>query len=100
MSDEELKQLVASNARAIESLTANLTELTRDRAQMYQLMADLAKSEAETKREMYRMMGNFDQQQNELSRRQEELSRRQEELSQRQEEIVKILKLLTQEKER
>ena len=58
------------------------TEAERDRVQLYQLMADLAQAEAETKREMYRMISNLD--------------RRQDEPSRRQAEIVEILKLLTQ----
>ncbi|MGH2414514.1 MAG: hypothetical protein ACRDEA_12685 [Microcystaceae cyanobacterium] len=31
MSDEELKKLIESNARAIEALTANVSELARDK---------------------------------------------------------------------
>jgi vacuolar-type H+-ATPase catalytic subunit A/Vma1 len=81
---EKIGQRVDSNARAIEAISANTAEYQRDRAQMYQFMADLAQAEAETKREMYRMLGNLD--------------RRQEQLSQQQGEIVEILKLLVQER--
>ncbi len=79
---EKIGQRVDSNARAIEALSINTAEYQRDRVQLYQLMADLAQAEAETKREMYRMISNLD--------------RRQDELSRRQAEIVEILKLLTQ----
>ena len=79
---EKIGQRVDSNARAIEALSVNTAEYQRDRVQLYQLMADLAQAEAETKREMYRMISNLD--------------RRQDELSRRQAEIVEIIKLLTQ----
>lgn len=71
MSDKELKKLVASNARAIEALTANVSELTRDRQEMYRLMANMASAQAD----FYRRLAQTDQ---------------------RQGEIVEILKLLTQ----
>ena len=84
---EKIGQRVDSNARAIEAISANTAEYHKDRARMYDLMADLAQSQAELakaqaegKREMYRMLGNLDQ--------------RQGQLSQRQGEIVGILKLL------
>ena len=97
---DRIEALVASNARAIEAISANTAEYQRDRARMYQFMADLsramadlaqtqaetkrelAQTQAETKREMYRMLNNLDQRQGELSRRQGE--------------IVDILKLLMQ----
>ena len=75
-----LEALVESNARAIEAISANTAEYQRDRARMYELMADLAQAQADGKREMYRMLGDLDQ--------------RQGQLSQRQGEIVEILKLL------
>ena len=93
---ERIGQRVDSNARAIEAIFANTAEYQKDRARMYELMADiaqsqadlakaqadLAQSQAEGKREMYRMLDNLDQQQAQLSRRQGE--------------IVEILKLLTE----
>lgn len=78
MSDEELKKLVESNARAIEALTANVSELTRDRQEMYRLMADVASSQsglASAQADFYRRLAQTDQ---------------------RQGEIVEILKLLSQ----
>jgi K+/H+ antiporter YhaU regulatory subunit KhtT len=88
---EKIGQRVDSNAKAIEAISAYTTEYQKDRAQMYQLMADLAQTQAdlaqaqaEGKREMYRMLGNLDQQQAQFS--------------QQQAEIVQILKLLVQQK--
>ncbi|MGI0479423.1 hypothetical protein ACN4EE_01390 [Geminocystis sp. CENA526] len=50
MSDEELKQLIASNAKAIQALSHSLTELKeegkKDRKQMYEWMSRLSASQA------------------------------------------------------
>ena len=61
MSDEELKQLIASNAKAIEALTAGITELKqewqKDRRGIYELLARLTRSQAdfyETQSDFYR----------------------------------------------
>lgn len=70
MNDLELKQLVESNARAIEALTSNVSELARDRQELYQLIANLASAQAD----FYRRLSQTDQ---------------------RQGEIVEILKILT-----
>jgi hypothetical protein len=48
MSDEELKQLIASNAKALQALSSSLSELkeewTKDRKQMYEWMSRLSVS--------------------------------------------------------
>jgi hypothetical protein len=78
MSEEELRKFIESNARAIETLTANVSELTRDRQEMYRLMADVASAQsglAAAHADFYRRLGQTDQ---------------------RQGEIVEILKLLSQ----
>ncbi len=50
MSDEELKQLIASNAKAIQALSDSLTDLKdewkKDRKQMYEWMSRLSASQA------------------------------------------------------
>lgn len=50
MSDEELKQLIASNAKAIQALSHSLAELKeegkKDRKQMYEWMSRLSASQA------------------------------------------------------
>jgi uncharacterized coiled-coil protein SlyX len=50
MSDEELKQLIASNAKAIQALSHSLTglkdEWKKDRKQMYEWMSRLSASQA------------------------------------------------------
>ena len=82
MSDEEIKQLIASNAKAIQSLTEDLRiyqqEAQLDRARLYQAMADLARAQAGA----YERLEAQDEQIRLLSRRQGE--------------IVEILKLLSQ----
>ena len=61
MSDEELKKLISSNAKAIEALTANIAELKqewqKDRRGIYDLLARLTRSQAdfyETQSDFYR----------------------------------------------
>ena len=75
MSDEELKQLIASNAKAIEALSAGISEMKaginnmklgiddlkeewqKDRRGIYQLLARLTRSQAdfyETQSDFYR----------------------------------------------
>ena len=75
--NDELKNLVESNARAIEALTSNVAEIQRERARFYGAMADLTQAQSV----MYRRLETFDDILNQLNRRQGE--------------IVEILKLLT-----
>ena len=79
---EKVDKRIDSNAKAIESLTneRKLVEekLDRDRARLYQSMADLASAQA----------GFYS--------RLSEVDKRQDALSRRPGEIVQILKLLTQ----
>ena len=91
---EKIGQRVDSNARAIEALSASDAEAKKDRARVYEIMADLAQTQADlaqtqadTKKEMYRMMGNFEELMGNFQQQNKELSRRQG-------EIVDILKLL------
>ena len=70
MSDEELKQLIASNAKAIEALTAGITELKqewqKDRRGIYELLARLTRSQAdfyETQSDFYRRFDEIDERQ-------------------------------------
>ncbi len=117
MNDQELKQLIESNARAIESLSTNAGESRKDFNKLYQLMANLAQTEADSKKEMYRIMANMAENQAEskvemyrimanMAENQAEskkeiyqmmgnLDNRQNELSKRQGEIVEVLKILT-----
>ncbi len=77
---DRIEALVESNARAIEALSASDAEGKKERARLYELVADvaqaqayLAQAQADTKKEMYRLMSNFEQQNQELSRRQGEI---------------------------
>ena len=70
MSDEELKQLITSNAKAIEALTSNITELKqewhKDRRGIYELLARLTRSQAdfyETQSDFYRRFDEIDERQ-------------------------------------
>jgi uncharacterized protein (UPF0264 family) len=84
MNDENLKKLVASNARAIEALTANVSELARDRQEMYRLMADVASAQS-----------TLASAQAGLASAQADFYRRLAQTDKRQGEIIEILKLLT-----
>ena len=77
MSDEELKQLIASNAKAIEALSASVSEMRagindmkeewqKDRRGIYQLLARLTRSQAdfyETQSDFYRRFDEIDERQ-------------------------------------
>jgi hypothetical protein len=82
MSDDRLEQLIASNAKAIQSLTEDLRsyqqEAQLDRARLYQTMTDLARNHAT----YYERL-----------EAQDELIQT---LSRRQGEIIEILKILAQ----
>ena len=68
MSDEELKQLIASNAKAIEALTSSMNdfkeEWQKDRRGIYQLLARLTRSQTdfyETQPDFYRKFDEVDE---------------------------------------
>ena len=70
MSDEELKQLIASNAKAIEALTSSIAESKqewqKDRRGIYELLARLTRSQAdfyETQSDLYRRFDEIDERQ-------------------------------------
>lgn len=70
MSDEELKQLIASNAKAIEALTTSMSEMKqewhKDRRGIYDLLSRLARSQAdfyETQSDFYRRFDEVDERQ-------------------------------------
>lgn len=70
MSDEELKQLIASNAKAIEALTTSMNDMKeewqKDRRGIYQLLARLTRSQAdfyETQSDFYRRFDEIDERQ-------------------------------------
>lgn len=70
MSDEELKQLIAFNAKAIEALTTSMNEMKeewqKDRRGIYQLLARLTRSQAdfyETQSDFYRRFDEIDERQ-------------------------------------
>ncbi len=90
---EEIKALIASNARAIEALTEAQNETRRERVKLYQAMSDLAQTQARLAQAqannqelMYRFLENIEQQQQQLSRRQGD--------------IVEILKFLTKKEDK
>ena len=77
MSEEELRQLIASNAKAIEALTTSINEMKsgindfkeeaqKDRRGIYQLLSRLARSQAdfyETQSDFYRRFDEIDERQ-------------------------------------
>ncbi len=73
ISDEELKQLIASNAKAIEALTASISEMKqewqKDRRGIYELLARLTRSQAdfyETQSDFYRRFDEIDERQSRM----------------------------------
>ncbi len=70
MSDEELKQLISSNAKAVGALTASISEMKqqwqKDRRGIYELLARLTRSQAdfyETQSDFYRRFDEIDERQ-------------------------------------
>ncbi|MDJ0900702.1 MAG: hypothetical protein QNJ55_18010 [Xenococcus sp. MO_188.B8] len=77
MSDEELKQLISSNAKAIEALTAEISEFRvgidelkqewqKDRRGIYDLLSRLTRAQAdfyETQSDFYRRFDEIDERQ-------------------------------------
>ena len=77
MLDEELKQLIASNAKAVEALSSSIGEMRagindmkeewqKDRRGIYQLLARLTRSQAdfyETQSDFYRRFDEIDERQ-------------------------------------
>ena len=70
MTDEELKQLIASNAKAIEALTTSISEMKqewqKDRRGIYDLLSRLTRAQAdfyETQSDFYRRFDEIDERQ-------------------------------------
>ncbi len=70
MSDEELKKLIASNAKAIEALTTSISEMKqewqKDRRGIYDLLSRLTHAQAdfyETQSDFYRRFDEIDERQ-------------------------------------
>jgi flagellar capping protein FliD len=47
MKDEDLKNLIASNAKAIQALTNGVVELQKDRKGIYELLGRMARSQSD-----------------------------------------------------
>ncbi|MEA5532878.1 hypothetical protein [Crocosphaera sp. XPORK-15E] len=99
MSDEELKKLIASNAKTIEALTATIAEdkaerkkayqqWEKDRSQLYQYMGRIAAAQSS----FYEVQADYYHQLATLSEKQTEM---QEQISQQQAQIIEILNRLT-----
>ncbi len=67
--NDDLKQLVESNAKAIAALTSDIQEMKRDRDTMYQLMKDLTQNQSR----IYDVMQSLDNRQNQLTNQQQQL---------------------------
>ena len=70
MTDEELKQLISSNAKAIEALTTSISEMKqewqKDRRGIYDLLSRLTRTQAdfyETQSDFYRRFDEIDERQ-------------------------------------
>jgi ElaB/YqjD/DUF883 family membrane-anchored ribosome-binding protein len=92
--DKELKDLILSNAKAIQALTENDTEAKKERARLYQIMSDLAQAQADNKKLFYSFMEHTEQRQEELKQRQDKLEEQQQRLIQTQADIAELLKFV------
>ena len=70
MSDKELKQLIASNAKAMKALTTSISEMKQEwqkyRRGIYELLSRLTRSQAdfyETQSDFYRRFDEIDERQ-------------------------------------
>ena len=79
---DELKKLIESNAKAIQSLTDDVAEMKRDRDVMYNLMSELTAKQIST----YTIMKNLDD--------------RQSQLANQQQQLIDIIKSLAKEKDK
>ena len=119
MSDEELKQLIQSNAKAIEALTASMAadkaerrkayqQWEKDRNQLYQYMSRIAAAQSnfyEVQSDYYHQLATlsekqttFEEKQTKLEERyielQEKISQQHEHIKQQHSEIIEILNYL------
>ncbi|MEA5509918.1 hypothetical protein VB715_09090 [Crocosphaera sp. UHCC 0190] len=106
MSDEELKQLIASNAKVIEALANTIAEdkaerkkayqqWEKDRSQLYQYMGRIAAAQSsfyEIQADYYHQLATLSEKQTTIKERQVEI---QEKISQQQSQIIEILNRLT-----
>ena len=120
---DDIKALVASNARAIQALTESDREAKKERVKLYQVMKELAKtqanlvqshadlaqshadlaqsqanlaqSQADINELLYRFMENVEEQQQQWNQRQKDMEEQQKQGNKRQADIVEILKILT-----
>ena len=89
MSDrlDRIEKLVESNAKSIQSLTNEITEMKRDRDYMYRLMGDLTNK-----------MAILTNAQAESYQTQKNLDNRQSQLANQQQQLIDIIKSMNQEK--
>jgi hypothetical protein len=102
MTDEELKQLIASNAKSIQALTSSLTELKqewqKDREEQQKDREEQQKDREEWKkdrRQMYEWMSRLSASQANFWETQADYYRRLEEVEDRQATMLEILNRLT-----
>jgi len=88
MSDEDLKKLIASNAKAIEALTNQVNDSQKEKHQLYHYLGRIAAAQSD----MYEAQSDYYQQ---LGNIQDQLAQFQGELTKQQSQIIKILNRLS-----
>lgn len=81
MSDEDLKKLIESNAKAIEALTNQVNDSQKEKHQLYHYLGRIAAAQAN----MYEIQSDYYHQ----------LASFQEQLTKQQSQIIKILNRLS-----
>lgn len=115
MSNEDVNQLIASNAKAIEALSAALVaereerqkayrEWEKDRGQLFQYLGRIASAQSnfyQIQSDYYHQLATLSEKQTELSERQTAIEERQlqmqEQIAQQHSQIIEILNRITSE---
>ncbi|MEG3439958.1 hypothetical protein V0288_22715 [Pannus brasiliensis CCIBt3594] len=92
MSDEEIRQLIASNAKAIQALTVSISDMKQE----WQKDREEWKKD---RRGLYELLGRLTRSMSDFYEIQSDFYRRFDQIDERQEKMTRILKELTGEDE-
>lgn len=103
MTDDEIKQLIASNAKSIEALSNAIAtervEREKDRSQLFQYLGRIAAAQSafyEVQADYYEQLAKLSERQAKLSERQTKIEERQIEMQEQiNSKLIEILNRLT-----